>query len=62
MTEIISQKELNIHCPYYLKNIKSCPSAKKILFPEDMERLEGCCLSETYSSCSIYRELIEKAA
>ncbi|MBK8399409.1 MAG: hypothetical protein IPL26_29725 [Leptospiraceae bacterium] len=64
MTEITSkkEKELHIHCPYYSKNLKSCPSSKKIIFPEDMKQLETCCLSETFSACSVYRELIEKAA
>jgi hypothetical protein len=63
MTELnTSEKEFHIHCPFYAKNLKSCPSSKKILFPEDMERLENCCLSESYSSCGVYRELDEKAA
>lgn len=62
MTEITSKNESHIHCPYYLKTLKSCPSSKKILFPEDMEKLESSCLAESYSTCSVYRELIEKAA
>ena len=63
MTEIItSKKEFHIQCPHYMKNLKSCPGSKKIIFPEDMERLESCCLSESYSACEVLRELSEKAA
>jgi len=61
MTET-NKKEFHIACPYYSKNMKPCPSSKKIIFPEDMERLQTCCLSESYIACGIYRELIEKAA
>ncbi len=61
MTET-NKKEFHIACPYYSKNMKPCPSSKKIIFPEDMERLQTCCLSESYTSCTVYRELLEKAA
>jgi hypothetical protein len=62
MTDITSKKEFHIQCPHYAKNLKSCPSFKKIIFPDDMELLKTCCLSESYSVCEIHRELIEKAA
>lgn len=62
MTEITSKKEFHIQCPHYTKNLKACPGSKRIIFPEDMERLESCCLSESYSKCDVYRDLSEKAA
>lgn len=64
MTEITSKpkNEFHIACPYYSKNLKPCPSSKKILFPEDVNQLETRCLSEAFSACTVYREQIEKAA
>jgi hypothetical protein len=55
------KNEFFIRCPLYTKKLDGCPSSSGILMKEDMDNLTKSCLSDSYTSCKLFKNSKESS-